>query len=297
MVQGRRRVQIVEIDDNAVFPLATARAVVEDLSEPERAEALIVDLMELFKHASRYLESVPDSVFKYILALEDPGQLCDSLATIMLESPDQLQELLEQTDVVQRLKALAQVLSEDLRDNQLHEEVHIRLQDEIAANQREMYLREQMRVIQQELGDGDVFQQEMHELSEKINSANFPPDVQEKAMKELSRLGVVPPMSPESGVIHTYLDRLLTLPWKTVTEENLDLEHAEAILDEAHYGLRKVKARIIEHIAVRKLAQDKMKSPILCFVGPPGVGKNIVGQEHCRRAGLQILTYQLGWLA
>ena len=296
MVQGRRRVQIVEIDDNAVFPLATARAVVEDLSEPERAEALIVDLMELFKHASRYLESVPDSVFKYILALEDPGQLCDSLATIMLESPDQLQELLEQTDVVQRLEALAQVLSEDLRDNQLHEEVHMRLQDEIAANQREMYLREQMRVIQQELGDGDVFQQEMHELSEKINSANFPPDVQEKAMKELSRLGVVPPMSPESGVIHTYLDRLLTLPWNTLTEENLDLEHAEAILDEAHYGLRKVKARIIEHIAVRKLAQDKMKSPILCFVGPPGVGKTSLGKSIADALGCKFLRISLGGL-
>ena len=189
---------------------------------------------------------------------------------------------------------MAVALSTDLRDSQLHDEVHARLQDEIAANQREMYLREQLRVIQQELGDGDVFQQELVELGDRIRDARLPEDVHAKAMKEVSRLGVIPPMSPESGVIHTYLDRLLTLPWQVTSEENLDLSHAQEILERAHYGLNKVKTRIIEHIAVRKLARDRMKSPILCFVGPPGVGKTSLGKSIAEALGCKFLRISLG---
>ena len=207
---------------------------------------------------------------------------------------EDLQQLLELEDVAKRLELLAVLLTSDLHDNEIHDEVHTRLQDEIAANQREMYLREQVRIIQQELGDGDIFQQEMSELSERIRAVNLPREVEEKAMKEMSRLGVVPPMSPESGVIHTYLDRLLTLPWNVVSDENLNLQNAEDILERAHYGLSKVKARIIEHIAVRKLAKDKMKNPILCFVGPPGVGKTSLGKSISDALGCKFLRISLG---
>ena len=231
-------------------------------------------LKDLFKVSSQYNESMSDNLIKHILSLEEPGRLCDSLASVLPLAPDDSQQLLELADAAKRLESLASLLSAELQDKEFHEEVHSRLQDEIAANQRDMYLREQVRVIQQELGDGDIFQQEMRELSERIRAANLPGDIQEKAMKEMSRLGVVPPMSPESGVIHTYLDRLLTLPWNKRSDENLDLKNAEDILERAHYGLSKVKARIIEHIAVRKLAKDKMKSPILCFVGPAGRGQD-----------------------
>ena len=294
LVQGRRRVRITAVDAAAPFPVAQALAVEEQLHITERVESLCASLLDLFKHSSRYLESVPDSVVKYILALKDPSQLCDTLAAITPLEPDQLQTLLEEFDVAQRLEQLSVAVSADLQDSQLHDEVHSRLQDEIAANQREMYLREQMRIIQQELGDGDIFQQELRELSERIQDANLPADIHEKAMKELSRLGVIPPMSPESGVIHTYLDRLLTLPWHITSEENLDLQHAEDILDGAHYGLKKVKTRIIEHIAVRKLARDKMKSPILCFVGPPGVGKTSLGKSIADALGCKFLRISLG---
>ncbi len=294
LAQGRHRVQITELNGTAQFLVAHARVVEEELDNNEQVESLCMSLLDLFKHSSQLMESAPDSVIKFILSLKDPGQLCDTIAAITTLSPEQLQKLLEEFDIAQRLQQLTEAISAELEDSKLHEEVHSRLQDEIAANHREMYLREQMRLIQQELGDGDIFQQELRELSEKIQAANLPGDIHEKAMKELSRLGVVPPMSPESGVIHTYLDRLLTLPWHVASEENLDLRHAEEILDSAHYGLRKVKSRIIEHIAVRKLARDKMKSPILCFVGPPGVGKTSLGKSIAEALGCKFLRISLG---
>ena len=294
LAQGRRRVQILAVNHQGPYPIATARPLVDAALEPKALESLANALIELFKHSSQYNEAMPESVIKYILSLDDPGLLCDSLAAILPLAPEDLQQLLELEDVEKRLELLAVLLTSELQDNELHDEVHSRLQDEIAANQREMYLREQVRIIQQELGDGDVFQQEIHELTERIRSAGLPGEVHEKAMKEMSRLGVIPPMSPESGVIHTYLDRLLALPWTELSEENLDLRHAEDILEGAHYGLKKVKARIIEHIAVRKLAGDKMKSPILCFVGPPGVGKTSLGKSIAEALGCKFLRISLG---
>ena len=294
LAQGRRRVRIVNLHE---FPECTyAESFVVDDAYPDSQLVIsrLEQVLNLFKRSSQYAEAVPDNVIKHALELEDPGQLCDALAAILPLSADLMQRLLEAADVELRLEILAEAMGSELDNTLLHEEVHTRLQDEIAANQREMYLREQLRLIQQELGDGDVFQQELKELGDKIKAAKLPSEIHEKAMKELSRLGVVPPMSPESGVIHTYLDRLLTLPWHAASEENLDLAHAERVLDEAHYGLRKVKTRIIEHIAVRKLARDKMKSPILCFVGPPGVGKTSLGKSIAEALGCAFLRISLG---
>ena len=294
LAQGRRRVRILEVRQLGDYPIAKACALIGEDSAPETLETLAAALKDVFKHSSQYNEALPESIIKHILALEDPARLCDSLASILPLAPDDSQQLLELDDIAQRLELLAVLLASDLSDHEIHDEIHTRLQDEIAANQREMYLREQVRVIQQELGDGDVFQQEMRELSERIRAVDLPDDVREKAMKEVSRLGVIPPMSPESGVIHTYLDRLLTLPWNILSEENLDLQNAEDILERAHYGLSRVKARIIEHIAVRKLAKDKMKSPILCFVGPPGVGKTSLGKSISDSLGCKFLRISLG---
>lgn len=293
VAQGRRRVQIVSARHDENHPVVRVRPLDENpATADERAQ--VESLFELFQQSSQFHETLSESVVKYILSLEEPGLLCDALASILPLPADEMQQLLELANIQERLDLLTLILSAELRDSELRDEVHSRLQEEIAANQREMYLREQLRVIQQELGEGDVFQQEVHELTERIGSANLPIDVHEKAMKEISRLNAIPPMSPESGVIHTYLDRLLTLPWQVVSEENLDLAHAEDILEQAHYGLDKVKARIIEHIAVRKLARDKMKSPILCFVGPPGVGKTSLGKSIADALGCKFLRISLG---
>lgn len=293
VAQGRRRVRIIAARHDENRPVVRARPLdVNPATADERAQVEL--LFDLFQQSSQFHETLPESVVKYILSLEEPGLLCDALASILPLPADEMQQLLELANIQERLDLLMLILSAELRDSELRDEVQSRLQEEIAANQREMYLREQLRVIQQELGEGDVFQQEVHELTERIGSANLPAEVHEKALKEVSRLNAIPPMSPESGVIHTYLDRLLTLPWQVVTEENLDLAHAEDILEQAHYGLDKVKARIIEHIAVRKLARDKMKSPILCFVGPPGVGKTSLGKSIADALGCKFLRISLG---
>lgn len=294
MVQGRRRLEIVAMHKQSPYPVAKARVITDKAVESAAIESHRASLLELFQHASQYRETLPDTVIQYILSVEEPGQLCDSLASILPIHPDQSQRLLEQADIEKRLEQLAALLASDLQQHELRQEVHSRLQDEMAASQREMYLREQLRIIQQELGESDVFQQELRQLGDKIRQAKLPPEVHSKAMKELSRLSAIPSMSPESGLIHTYLERLLALPWHAMSEENLDLRQAEAILEQSHYGLDKVKTRIAEHIAVRKLAQDKMKSPILCFVGPPGAGKTSLGKSIAAALGRQFLRISLG---
>ena len=161
-------------------------------------------------------------------------------------------------------------------------------------SQREYYLREQMRAIQTELGEGDETQRELGELKEKLAKAGLPEDVRAKAEKEIGKLAAMPPASPEMTVVRNYLDSLLGLPWQTTTEDNLDYRRAAKILDENHYGLPKVKERILEHIAVRKLAQEKMKSPILCFVGPPGTGKTSLGKSIAEALGRKFVRLSLG---
>jgi ATP-dependent Lon protease len=157
-----------------------------------------------------------------------------------------------------------------------------------------MFLREQMRVIQHELGEMDIFQQELNELRERIEATELPEEVEQKALKELGRLIMIPPMAPEVGIIRTYLDWLLELPWVKKTEDNLDLSRAAEVLDSEHYGLPKAKDRILEHMAVRHLAADKMKSPILCFVGPPGTGKTSLGKSIAKVLGREFVRVSLG---
>jgi ATP-dependent Lon protease len=294
LAQGRRRIELVSIKQETPFITVTARVIEDQDTTSDLIESLVTAVLKLFNQSIQFNETTPDNVIDYIMSIENPSKLCDMIASVLPITPDDRQQLLEQLDIEKRLEQLESLLTAELRQNEVLNEVHHRLQDEIESNQREMYLREQMRVIQQELGDGDIFQQELTEVEDKIRLAKLPTEVNNKALKELARLNMMPPMSPESGVIHTYLDWILTLPWKKVSRENLDIEKAEKILDTAHYGLEKVKARIIEHIAVRKLAKNKMKSPILCFVGPPGVGKTSLGKSIADALGRKFLRISLG---
>ena len=177
---------------------------------------------------------------------------------------------------------------------ELEDEIHSRVQDEVDKSQREFYLREQMKQIQTELGEGDIFTRDLNDLKKKIEAASLPEQARTTAIKELERLNQMPPMAPEVGIIRTYLDWILDLPWQQSTEDNLDVKHAARILERDHYGLKKAKDRILEYIAVRSLKPKKERQPILCFVGPPGTGKTSLGQSIAESLGRKFVRVSLG---
>jgi ATP-dependent Lon protease len=224
----------------------------------------------------------------------EPGWLADAVASALDLKQEERQELLETLNPEARLKMLSIVLARELDVLELEDRIHSQVQQEVDRSQREYFLREQMRVIQNELGEGDVYAQELSELRETITEADLPDPVRDSALRELDRLGIMPPMSPETGIIRTYIDWILDLPWKEATEDNLDIERAKQELEDSHYGLKDIKERILEHIAVRKLAADRMRSPILCFVGPPGTGKTSIGKSIARALGRNFVRVSLG---
>jgi ATP-dependent Lon protease len=184
-------------------------------------------------------------------------------------------------------------LERELQIAELERRIESRVKEGVSASQREFILRERLKAIQEELGERDIFVAEVEELREKVEQLKLPEPARERALKEIERLEKMPPMSPETGVIRTYLDWLLGLPWTKRTKDNLDIDRAQQILDEDHYGLKDVKERILEFLAVRKLT-DKTKGPILCFIGPPGVGKTSIGKSIARAMGRKFVRMSLG---
>lgn len=294
LAQGRRRLEIVEYTQTEPYLIAKARLIVEEDPQTEEVDVLMRTVFEMFQHASELSENIPDDVIDYAETIFEPGWLADFIASTLMLTLEERQKILEMPNVVERLKSVAALLNRELNMLELRDNIAGQVQSEFAKNQRDAFLREQMRVIQNELGDGDPFQQDINELREQIAKTQFPPEVLERATKELSRLAAMQPMAPEVGIIRTYLDWIVGLPWATATEDNLDLKNALRVLDDDHYGLKKIKDRILEHIAVRKLAADKQKTPILCFVGPPGVGKTSLGRSIARALGRNFVRVSLG---
>jgi ATP-dependent Lon protease len=230
--------------------------------------------------------------------IEEPGWLADLVAyTIDLPLAER-QSILEIFDPTARLQRVSIVLGKELDVLELEDQIHSQVQNEVDRNQREMYLREQMRAIQSELGESDSWGAELSEVREKITAAQMPDDVRVKALKEAERLSQMPPMAPEVGIIRTYLDWLIELPWANATTDNLDIKHAEKVLEQQHFGLPKAKERILEYIAVRKLTHDsetaRKRSPILCFAGPPGTGKTSLGKSIADALGRKFVRLSLG---
>lgn len=296
MAEGRRRVEVLAIVRAEPYPIARAYILNDIVHDEEKLRARMQAVMDLFSQVLDKDDSLPDEMVDYIFMVDDPGELSDLLASALdIEAPER-QKLLEQLDVDKRLEQISLHLARQLQRLEIADEMNDRVNEEISKVQREMYLREQIRIIQQELGENadDIFQQEITELRESILRARLPKEVHEKAMKEAARLAIMSPMSPESGVIRTYIDWLLTIPWHGRSRDNLNLKNAERVLEKDHYGLDKIKDRILEHIAVRKLARGKMKSPILCFVGPPGVGKTSLGKSIAEALGRKFVRMSLG---
>jgi ATP-dependent Lon protease len=294
MAQGRRRLEIVEIVRVVKSLRARARPIIEQVSQTNETLALMRAVLTLFEKCVELNRTLPEEVYLYAVNIEEPGWLADLTASVLNLSLEERQALLEVFDPIERLQQISILLGRELDVLELEDQIHSQVQDEVDRSQREVYLREQMKAIQSALGEGDLWAQEIEELRERLAHLSFPEEVEKRAFKEVQRLSQMPPMSPEVGIIRTYLTWLMELPWSESTIDNLDIRHAASVLEDQHYGLKKAKDRILEYIAVRSLAPAKHKQPILCFVGPPGTGKTSLGRSIADALGREFIRISLG---
>ena len=289
-LEGIARVRLTEVVQETPFILARVEPVREFVEKSLVSEALVSSMNALLKIALSYGKPLPDDVMKMIDYIDNPARLSDLVALYVNLPLDELQTLLEMVDPLERLKKVYMHLTNEVQRLQVKSDVQAEVTKKVGKTQKEYLLREQMRQIQEELGEDDSRISEMAELRKKIENSGMPEDVRKIADKELKRLERINPASPEYTVSRTYLDYLIGMPWRTSTADNRDITQAENVLNEDHFDLNKVKERILEYLAVRSL-KEKMKGPILCFVGPPGSRQDQPRQVHRPRAGTQIHPY------
>ncbi|MDQ1300294.1 MAG: ATP-dependent Lon protease, partial [Chloroflexota bacterium] len=294
LVQGIERVRIIELVDTEPYLRVRGAPLFEDERHDMASEALMRAVLALFEKAVNLNPNLPEDAYVAAMNEKEPGSLADLLGHVLELDLEQRQELLETLDVNVRLQRLSIMLGQELDVLELEDRIQTQVQQELDKSQREYYLREQLRAIQTELGEEDETQRDVRELKEKLAASGMPEPIRVKVEEEIKKLAAMPPMSPETTIIRNYLDILLGLPWQNATEDNLDIKRAEQILNRNHFGLPKAKERILEHIAVRKLAREKMKSPILCFVGPPGTGKTSLGKSIAEALGRKFVRVSLG---
>jgi ATP-dependent Lon protease len=287
-------VEIVEFTQWDPYIRVRAKIIYEPTEMHRNTEALTRAVITLFEKIVTLDRNMPEDAYTFAINIDEPGWLADFVASTLNLALDTRQEMLETIDPTTRLQKISIALAKELDVLELESEIHTQVQQEVERSQREHFLREQMRVIQGELGEGDMFTQELHELRDAIANKKLPDPVRAKAEKEIARLSAMPPMSPEVGIIRTYLDWIADLPWQEKSKDNLDVTHAANVLEADHFGLEKVKDRILEYIAVKKIAIDTMRSPILCFVGPPGTGKTSIGRSIARALGREFVRISLG---
>lgn len=294
LVQGRRRVEFVEFTQTEPYYRARVRPIYESTEVDRQVEALMRTARDLFERCVQLDRSLPDEAHLFSINIPEPGWLSDMIATAISLPLKERQTLLLLPDPAERLKRINWLLAQELDVLQLEDEIQNRVQNEVDRSQREFYLREQMKAIQTELGEGDIWVREVAELREKIVKTEMPDEARTAALKEVDRLAQMSSMAPEVGIIRTYLDWILEIPWAVMTEDNLDVSHAASILDKNHYGLTDAKDRILEYIAVRSLKPRRTRQPILCFVGPPGTGKTSLGQSIASALGRKFVRVSLG---
>jgi ATP-dependent Lon protease len=294
LVQGIRRVRLAEPVRDKPYLVGLFEDMPDVLSSTEETEALTRNVQTQFARVIQMEPYLPDELAIAVANIDDPSLLCYLVASNLLRlTVPERQQLLEQTDVAERLRALSRVLAREVEVGELESKIQTQVQSELEQGQREFILRQQLKAIQEELGEGDADQAEMKELRERIESADLPEEVRKAADRELGRLERLPSAAAEYGVIRTYLEWIVTVPWKTETEDNLDLGRAKTVLDEDHFDLDRVKDRIVEYLAVSKLKGD-VSGPILCFVGPPGVGKTSLGQSIARALERKLVRISVG---
>ncbi|MBV8683694.1 MAG: LON peptidase substrate-binding domain-containing protein, partial [Caulobacteraceae bacterium] len=293
--QGVQRFRITEMIDGWPFLAARGLHIPEPPDGGTEVEARFVNLRDQALETLELIPQAPPELRQTVEAITRPGLLADIAAAYIDVTPEEKQEVLEAIDLVPRLDRIGALLGHRLQVLRLSREIGAQTQAALSERQREVLLREQLATIQKELGEGDTGAVEVAELEAAIEKAGMPEEVQTQARKELRRLQRMPDAAAEYGMIRTYLDWLIELPWAAPAPKTIDIAEARAILDADHYGLQKIKTRILEYLAVRKLAPEG-KAPILCFVGPPGVGKTSLGQSIAKAMGRKFVRVSLGGL-
>ena len=294
LTQGRRRVQVVEYIHTDPYLRVRGRPIEETTEGTNETLALMRVVLTLFEKCVQLNRSLPEEAYVYAVNIEEPAWLADLIASALNLTLTERQALLENFNPVDRLQRTSVLLGRELDVLELEDQIHNRVQSEVDRSQREFYLREQMKAIQGELGETDLWTQEIADIRERIQHLSLPEEVELRAFKEVQRLGQMPPISPEVGIIRTYLDWLMGLPWSQTTQDNMDLQHVGKVLNSQHHGLKKAKERILEYIAVKSLTPQKHRQPILCFVGPPGTGKTSLGRSIAEALGRKFIRISLG---
>jgi ATP-dependent Lon protease len=310
LVLGLERIRILEYTATQPYLKARVERHPETMTPGPELEALRRKTAELFARMVELVPGLPDQLGAMAMAVEDPRQLAYAVATYLRMSLQEAQEILELDDVAAKLHRLIAILTREIEVLELGRKIQSEAQAQVEKMQREFFLRQQLEAIRRELGEADEHQMEIEEFRRKIEEAGMPPEARREALRELERMAKLPPASAEYGVIRTYLDWMVSLPWNKTTPDNLDVAHARKVLDEDHYGLQDVKERILEYLAVRKLKQERAaqleeletrdyirrarEGAILCFVGPPGVGKTSLGQSIARAMGRKFTRIALG---
>ena len=292
LVEGIQRASTRDISDNGEHFIAESIPVAPQTETSPEVEALRRAVTQQFDQYVKLNKKIPPEILTSIAGIDDPGRLADTIAAHLPLKLEAKQSVLDLFDIAQRLEKLLELLEHEVDILQVEKRIRGRVKRQMEKSQREYYLNEQVKAIQKELGDGEEGA-DLEELEKKIKAARMPKEARKKADNELKKLKLMSPMSAEATVVRNYLDTLIGLPWAKKTKIKHDLGHAEEVLNEDHYGLEKVKDRILEYLAVQQRV-DKVKAPILCLVGPPGVGKTSLGQSVARATGRKFVRMALG---
>jgi len=293
LVQGLKRIEIVNYTQQEPYFRADVRPLHDTFEPSKDIDAVQAHMVNQFAKFVSMIPYLPDELQVVVMNIKDPGKVTDLIASNLNISLEEKQDLLSTLDIRIRLEKLSTILNREIELLELGHKIQSQVQTELNKNQKEFYLRQQLKAIQKELGEGDGKTAEIEDLHRRVEEAKMPPEALKAAEHELDRLRMIPPESAEHTVVRTYLEWLVSLPWGVSTDDNLDLHHARGVLDEDHYDLEKIKDRILEYLAVRQLRKDP-KSPILCFVGPPGVGKTSLGRSIARAMGRKFVRLSLG---
>jgi ATP-dependent Lon protease len=293
ILQGVSRIRIAEYSQQEPFIIAKVQAIPDPTTTDVELDALVMNLKDIAKRVIKLMPELPKEASALVDSVTEPGQLADLITSNLDIQVDEKQDVLETFDLKARMRTVLQFLSRQLEVLKVREKINTQVQEEMGRNQREYVLRQQLKAIKEELGELDEAGGDLDEFKEKISEAKMPAETEKVALKQLERLKVMQPSSAEYTVTRTYLEWLVELPWAIETEDKLDIQEARDILNSDHYDLEKVKKRILEYLAVRKLKSDK-KGPILCLLGPPGVGKTSLGRSIAKAMGRKFVRISLG---